>query len=167
MLTLLLKLTGQVGDSHQRRAMQSQDAVFSIQRRTVRCLIFPASVLATVMLFASVTRAQTFLEVAEITESRLDDSRFQAVSVSVPDAALEQEIQQFRSETSPLRQATLLQPTPFVQPRSVVPDPTATPEQSTSLTSQLFGPSSSLDRSVLRQARIGVAAQEKVNIGVV
>ncbi|MCS7468927.1 TonB-dependent receptor [Stieleria sp. ICT_E10.1] len=63
------------------------------------------------------------------------------------------EAEHFRSETSPLRQATLLQPTPFLQPANpVLPSPSE-PEGRASLASQLFD-ESSLDRSLLIRSRL-------------
>ncbi len=64
------------------------------------------------------------------------------------------EAQQLHEQTSPLKQASMLQPTPFVEPRASVTDATS-PQAPTTLTSQLFE-QASLDRSVLRQARLGV-----------
>lgn len=67
------------------------------------------------------------------------------------------ETNHFLRETSPLRQASMLQPTPFGSPVLSVLEPVAQTDPTTSLTSQLFG-RSSLDRSILRQARLGVAS---------
>ncbi|WP_259634282.1 TonB-dependent receptor [Stieleria sedimenti] len=110
------------------------------------------------LLIAAKCSAQEDLEVGDILEYADETPASIENAFSLADADLEEQTQHFRAETSPLRQATLLQPTPFGQPRTALPPPTAAPTQATSLTSQLFGPSSSLDRSVLRQARLGVAS---------
>ncbi|WP_145384635.1 TonB-dependent receptor domain-containing protein [Stieleria neptunia] len=80
-----------------------------------------------------------------------------AIRFAIPNDDLDREADRFRRETSPLRQTTMLQPTPFGTPVVSVQEPVAQTDPATSLTTQLFG-RSSLDRSVLRQARLGVAS---------
>lgn len=64
------------------------------------------------------------------------------------------EARELLDETSPLRQATMLQPTPFLEPRvSVLETPTASAASDTSVFSE-----PGLDRSVLRQAKQGVSS---------
>lgn len=65
------------------------------------------------------------------------------------------EARRFLTETSPLRQATMLQPTPFLQPRVSVVESTESSAPGTGLASRLFQ-NANLDRSVLRQASLGV-----------
>ncbi|MCG8652692.1 MAG: hypothetical protein MI861_22830, partial [Pirellulales bacterium] len=65
------------------------------------------------------------------------------------------ETEHFLSETSPLRQATLLQPTPFLKVRVPIAESPPPVSAATGLTSQLFS-DPRLQRSVLRQAKTGV-----------
>ena len=76
------------------------------------------------------------------------------------DPSQRREARQLLDETSPLRQASMMQPTPFLQPRvsseeSTAPPSAAAPATTPSLTNQLFD-QSRLDRSVLRGASSGV-----------
>ncbi len=67
------------------------------------------------------------------------------------------EAQDLLQQTSPLRQATMLQPTPFLLPTTPLSDSPTTPAATTTLSSQLFE-DEGLDRSILRQAKGGVAS---------
>ncbi len=83
-----------------------------------------------------------------------DDHRLVVVEVESYERALlgrdqQLETRQFLLETSPLRQATMLQPTPLLMPRASVAAPAPPTGQDTSLTSELFV-TANLDRSVLR-----------------
>ncbi|MCA9137178.1 MAG: TonB-dependent receptor [Planctomycetales bacterium] len=102
-------------------------------------------------------------DIVDIATGTLGDcSPTERFRYAIPDDELNAEIDHFRRETSPIRQASMLQPTPFGKPVVPVLEPVAQANPATSLTSQLFGPSgmdrSVIDRSVLRQARLGVAS---------
>ncbi|MFK8112394.1 MAG: TonB-dependent receptor [Rubripirellula sp.] len=76
------------------------------------------------------------------------------VHVAFFDRNQELDAEALLQETSPLRQATMLQPTPFLEPRvSVMETPLTT--STDTLASSVFS-DSGLDRSVLRQAKLGV-----------
>ncbi len=92
---------------------------------------------------------------SEQAESELLDT--QAIRFAIFDRDNEFEARQLFLETSPLRQATMLQPTPFVEPRVSVTETPLTPAATATPMSQLFQ-DASLDRSVLRQARLGVSS---------
>lgn len=77
-----------------------------------------------------------------------------AIPFTISDGVTDLEILEFLNQTSPLRQASLLQPTPFAEPSVPLQEPVAASVAPTSLTTQLFE-NSSLDRSVLRKARFG------------
>ncbi len=63
----------------------------------------------------------------------------------------------FLLETSPLRQASMLQPTPFLETRASLAASPAETTPGTTLSSRLFD-DTGLDRSVLRRAKSGVAS---------
>ena len=72
------------------------------------------------------------------------------------------ELHHLLMETSPLRQATMLQPTPFLEPRISVMESLPRSTQAARLASLFDDPS--LDRSVLRQAKLGT---ESLSVDVV
>lgn len=87
-----------------------------------------------------------------------DESPVNGIVVAEPirlphlDGYQEDETRAFLDDTSPLRQATMLQPTPYRQPRVAVTPEVPLASQTASLGSQLFA-SGSLDQSLLRQVR--------------
>lgn len=134
------------------------DPIGSCRRATIRVASLSVAAAFLVMAFASEASAQEFLQVDEVLESGFGEDSTPPVAFAVPDRRLEAEAERFRAETSPLRQASLLQPTPFMRTQTVSPQPLAASTAPTTLTQQLFGPSSTLNRSVLRGARSGVAS---------
>lgn len=65
------------------------------------------------------------------------------------------EAEELLAETSPLRQAAMLQPTPFLEPRIAISESPVAAAQPGSLASRLFE-TPGLDRSLLRTAKMGV-----------
>ena len=72
------------------------------------------------------------------------------IQLSIPDGTSDAEIHQFLNDTSPIRQAMMLQPTPFLEPR-VALTPEVPQAAGRSLTQRLFS-SPAVDRSLLRQS---------------
>ncbi|MCA9140278.1 MAG: TonB-dependent receptor [Planctomycetales bacterium] len=77
------------------------------------------------------------------------------VRLAVIDHDDESEFNHFLEQTSPLRQASMLQPTPFVQPRVSVEETGSRTAPAASLTDQLFS-NKTIDRSVLRRTKLAV-----------
>lgn len=104
-----------------------------------------------------------FLSVAaNVCGQEADDPLAREYGPSIVESALFEELdrgqryeaQDLLNETSPLRQASMLQPTPFVLPRSQASVPASEPSSST-LSSQLFA-EEDFERSILRDAKQGV-----------